>query len=180
MPITRKPGVIPIDETKRINGNAKYEPWLTDDGLLRVEGWARDGLIDAQIAHNMGIAYSTFKLWLNQFPALLAALKRGKAPVDIEVENALLKRAKGYSYTETIEEITTYGEKGEDGNYKIKERHIRKVTKEVPGDVTAQIYWLNNRRPDRWKNRKAAESEAVNETLEKARSILGGVASGID
>lgn len=172
--------MIPIEETKRINGNAKYEPWLTDDGLLRVEGWARDGLIDSQIAHNMGIAYSTFRDWCGKFPALSAALKKGKAPVDIEVENALLKRAKGYSYTETIEEIKTYGKKDKDGNYKIKERHIRKVTKEVPGDVTAQIYWLNNRRPDRWKNRKAAESEAVNETLEKARTILGGVASAID
>lgn len=173
MPITRKPGVIPIEETKRINGNAKYTPWLTDDGLLRVEGWARDGLIDSQIAHNMGIAYSTFREWCGKFPALSAALKKGKAPVDLEVENALLKRALGYDY----EEITTEIYDMPDGTQR---KHIKKVTKMVVPDTTAQIYWLNNRRPDRWKNRKAAESEAVNETLEKARSILGGVQSGID
>ena len=155
--------MIPIEETKRINGNAKYEPWLTDDGLLRVEGWARDGLIDSQIAHNMGIAYSTFRDWCGKFPALSAALKKGKAPVDVEVENALYKRAIGYTATETIEEITTSGEKGPDGQYKIKERHIRKLTREVPPDVTAQIYWLNNRKPKQWRNRKATEPDMNNE-----------------
>lgn len=163
-------GVIPIEEAKRINGNAKYAPWLTDDGLLRVEGWAREGLIDAQIAHNMGIAYSTFKDWLNRFPALLAALKKGKAPVDLEVENALLKRALGYEYEETtteIEEIPT-NKKDEDGNIIFRrKKHIRKTTKQVLPDVTAQIYWLNNRRTDRWRNRKAVE-ELPNEQAKNA------------
>ena len=37
----------------------KYEYWLTPEGLLKLEGWARDGLTDEQIAHNMCIAYST-------------------------------------------------------------------------------------------------------------------------
>ena len=39
----------------------KYEYWLTEEGLLLLEGWARDGLTDEQIAQNMGIAYSTFR-----------------------------------------------------------------------------------------------------------------------
>jgi transposase len=41
----------------------KYDEWLTDEGLLLVEGWARDGLIDEQIAGNMGISTSTFYEW---------------------------------------------------------------------------------------------------------------------
>ena len=138
--------MIPIEETKRINGNAKYKPWLTDDGLLRVEGWARDGLIDSQIAHNMGIAYSTFRDWCGKFPALSAALKKGKAPVDIEVENALLKRALGYDY----EEITTEIFDMPDGTQR---KHIKKVTKMVVPDTTAQIFWLKNRRPDKWRDK---------------------------
>lgn len=137
--------MIPIEENKRING--KYTEWLTDDGLLRIEGWARDGLIDAQIAKNMGIAYSTFKEWVNRFPALSAALKRGKAPVDIEVENALLKRAKGYKYVETVTEIY----KDADG---VERRHIRNIEKEVPPDSTAIIYWLRNRKPQQWRDRR--------------------------
>lgn len=155
-------GVIPIEETKRINGNAKYVEWLTDDGLLRVESWARDGLIDSQIAHNMGIAYSTFRDWCGKFPALSAALKKGKAPVDLEVENALLKRALGYEYEETTTEII----ENPDGT---KRKHIKKVTKLVLPDTLAQFFWLKNRRPDKWRDKPAVED---NSTLEKLDKLL--------
>lgn len=138
--------MIPIEETKRINGNAKYAEWLTDDGLLRIESWARDGLIDSQIAHNMGVSERTFTDWKNRFPAISAALKKGKAPVDIEVENALLKRALGYDY----EEVTTEIYDMPDGTQR---KHIKKVTKIVVPDTTAQIFWLKNRRPDKWRDK---------------------------
>ena len=77
----------------------KYQEWLEPDGLLKLEGWARDGLTDEQIAKNMGIALSTLKLWKNAHPAILAALKRGKEVIDIEVENALLNKAMGFKVT---------------------------------------------------------------------------------
>ena len=141
--------MIPIENEKRINGNAKYAPWLTDDGLLRIQGWAREGLIDAQIAHNMGIAYSTFRDWCGKFPALSAALKKGKAPVDLEVENSLLKRALGYDYEETVTEIV----QGADGT---ERKQVRKHKRHMPPDVTAQIFWLKNRRPDRWRDKVEA------------------------
>ena len=128
----------------------KYQEWLTPDGLLRIEGWAREGLTSEQIAHNMGVGERTFRGWKEQFPAVSAALKNGNAPVDLEVENALLKRAKGYDYEETVTEIY----KDPDG---VERSHIRKIKKHMPGDTTAMIYWLNNRRPDRWRNRKAVE-----------------------
>ena len=57
---------------------AKYTEWLTEEGLLLVEGWARDGLIDEQIATNIGVSYSTFKDWKKKFPDFSAALKNGK------------------------------------------------------------------------------------------------------
>lgn len=146
--------MIPIENEKRINGNAKYAEWLTDDGLLRVEGWARDGLIDSQIAHNMGISYSTLKDWLNRFPALSASLKKGKAPVDLEVENALLKRALGQ--TIKVKKPIKLKHKGQiPGKGLIEDERIEFVEEEVyiPPDTTAQIFWLKNRRPDKWRDK---------------------------
>ena len=71
----------------------KYEYWLTDDGLTLLGGWARDGLTDEQIAHNIGVSCSTMRVWKDRFPAISAALKKGKEVVDFEVENALVKKA---------------------------------------------------------------------------------------
>lgn len=80
----------------------KFEYWLTDDGLTLLEGWARDGLTDEQIAHNMGVAYSTFRVWKEKYSAISAALKRSKKIVDYEVENALLEAALGGNITAQI------------------------------------------------------------------------------
>ena len=139
---------------------------MTDDGLLRVFGWVRDGLTDEQVAHNMGIAYSTFKEWVKKFPALSATIKKGKAPVDIEVENALYKRAIGFTYEETttdVEQIPT-SKLDEDGNPIIREIvHTKTVTKTALPDPTAMIFWLKNRRPDRWRDKQdvAVNTEPV-------------------
>lgn len=143
--------------------NGKYQQWLSEDGLLRIEGWAREGLTDVDLAHNMGISPATLYVWCNKYPEISEALKRGKAPVDIKVENALLKRALGYSYEETMVE------ESEDG-YK------RRVTRKfIPPDVTAQIYWLKNRRPDLWRDRPPDEAEAAD--LDELRKLLGGIKS---
>lgn len=58
-----------------------------------MQGWARDGLTEEQIAHNIGISASTLREWKGRFPAFSAAIKKGKEVVDYAVENALLKRA---------------------------------------------------------------------------------------
>ena len=65
--------------------------------MIEIEGWARDGLIDEQIAKNLGVAYSTFRKYRDENKALSAALKRGKEVVDREVENALLDKALGFT-----------------------------------------------------------------------------------
>lgn len=72
---------------------AKYDYWLTDDGLLLLEGWARSGLIDEQIAEKIGISRSTLSEWKKKFPDISDALKKGKEIVDYQVEQALLKKA---------------------------------------------------------------------------------------
>lgn len=158
-----------------IGCKGKYDEWLTDDGLLLIEGWARDGLSNDQIAHNIGVSGRSFAAWIVRFPSISSALKKGKAPVDLEVENALLKRAKGYTTTETIEEITTSGQKDQNGNYIEKERHVRRVTKEVPPDVGAIVFWLSNRtrKTGKWSNMKYIAQE---QTEAPDFTILDGIA----
>lgn len=116
--------------------------------LLLVEAWARDGMIEEDIARKLGIAYSTFKVYKNQHSALSAALKRGKEVADVEVENALFKRAVGYTYEEVTREAATDPDTGDQVLTVTKV-----VTKEVQPDVTAQIFWLKNRRPDKWRDK---------------------------
>lgn len=125
----------------------KYEAWLTEGGLLRLEAWARDGLIDKQIAENIGITTTTLYDWKNKYPAISEALKRGKEVVDIHVENALLKRALGYEYDE-VKEKYEYG--------RMVERTVTR--KEVVPDTTAQIFWLKNRKPNVWRDKVAGEA----------------------
>nr|DAJ45551.1 MAG TPA: terminase small subunit [Caudoviricetes sp.] len=116
----------------------KYREWLSEDGLIKIQGWARDGLIDEQIAHNMGITTKTLYEWKNKYGEISEALKKGKEVIDRQVENALLKRALGYAYDET-----TY-ENGVE---------TKRVTKEVAPDTTAQIFWLKNRKPAEWRDK---------------------------
>lgn len=107
-----------------------------------MQGWARDGLTDEQIAHNAGITPTTLYDWKNRFPQISEALKKGKEVVDIEVENALLKRALGYEYTERRIEVSD-----KDG------KKVVQTVKHVPADTTAQIFWLKNRRPQNWRDK---------------------------
>ena len=116
--------------------------WLTDEGLSLLEGWARDGLIDKQIMMNMGIADTTFYKWKKDNPAIDEALRKGKQVVDRQVENALLKTALGYEW----EEVTTLTEEVE-GKVKKTEK---KITRHVPANATAQIFWLKNRKKHEW------------------------------
>lgn len=101
---------------------SKAEYWLTEDGLILLKGWARDGLTDEQIAHNCGISTTTLYNWKNKHIEIFEALKKGKEVVDYQVENALLKKA-------------------------------------LVGDTTAQIFWLKNRRPDKWRDKQEVKAE---------------------
>lgn len=129
-----------------------------------LEGFARDGLTDELICKKIGIGARTFYEWMERFPQMAQAIKKGKAPVDIKVENALLKRALGYEYEETITEV----EELAGGHQK---KHIRKVLKHCPPDTTAQIFWLKNRRPDRWRDKVEQVQTVGNELLESLMQL---------
>lgn len=131
----------------------KYHEWLTPEGLLKLEGWARDGLTDEQIALNMGVKRQTLYDWKNKYPDISDALKKGKEVIDRHVESALLKRALGYQYDEVTKEADKVLDE-ETGKLKTVMVETKRVTKEVQGDVTAQIFWLKNRKPDQWRDKQ--------------------------
>lgn len=117
----------------------KWKKWLEPENLILLNGWARDGLTDEQIAHNMGIGIRTLYNWKKNKECLqiMQAIKNGKEVVDYVVENALLKQAQS-------------------------------------GNVTAQIFWLKNRKPDKWRDKRDPETPA--EVMNYANDILVKIA----
>lgn len=133
-----------IDRKKEVVELAKNNYWLTSEGLTLLEGWARDGFTNKQIAQNMGIAISTLYEWKNKFSEISDTLKKGKEVVDYQIENALRDSA-------------------------------------LSGNVTAQIFWLKNRRPDKWRdkpienvdiNEQEAENDALTASLKELAKEL--------
>ena len=148
-----------------IGRKGKFAEWLTADSLTRLTGWARDGLTDDQIAAKMGVCRTTLYDWYNRYPDILNAIKKGKEPVDTQVENALLRRALGYDYEETVTEIEDLG----GGKTK---KHVRKVTRLVAPDTTAQIFWLKNRKPKQWRDKMEAAVNIDTEDLSPLVELL--------
>ena len=138
----------------------KINEWLEKDKLIMLEGWARDGLTDEQIAKNIGINRTTLYDWKKKETNIADALKNGKEVIDFEVENALLKRALGYEYEEE-----TY----ENGIL------TKKVKKQVAPDTTAQIFWLKNRKKEQW--REKVEVVKTDEDLQNINKNISNIAN---
>ena len=123
-------------------GNGKYKYWISKEGLLLLECWARDGLSDVQIASNMNISRSTLNEWKKKYSDISDTLKKGKEIVDYEVENALLQSA-------------------------------------LKGNVTAQIFWLKNRKPNEWREKREVEisneeqSSSMNQLIQSLNQARG-------
>ena len=115
----------------------------------------------------MGISRQTFYDWIKRFPDISDAIKKGKEVVDYEVQQTLLKCALGYRTTE--QRI----EKDEDGKKKVVI-----VSKDVPPNVTALIFWLCNRVPEKWRRKPQPVPDTT--VLDAAREILEGVPDAID
>ena len=130
----------------------KYVQWCEPESLLLIEGWARDGLTNEQIAHNIGVNIDTLFEWRKRFPEISEALKNGREVADRTVENALYKKATGYEYEEVTEELRFDKATGEKRMVVTK-----RVKKTVPPDTVAQIFWLKNRKPGEWRDKRDVE-----------------------
>lgn len=155
----------------------KSDYWLTEDGLIKIQGWARDGLIDKQIAKNMGVSAGTLRNWKNVFPEIAEVLRKGKEVVDREVENALFKSAIGFTKIVVkpvrIKEVKYDPDTGK----KISESEKWVQVEEeifVPPQVTAQIFWLKNRKPDQWREKNDLTLTPSNGVLESLMELHNG------
>lgn len=135
---------------------SKYETEVKPR-LVEIEAWKRDGLTDEQIFKNLGISRDTFYKYKEKYSDFSEAIKKGKEVADIEVENALFKRAIGYKYKEVIKEV-----KEIDGK---KSTYVKEVIKEMPGDVGAQIFWLKNRKSSKWKDKQDIDIQDNNVSI---------------
>lgn len=135
----------------------KYQEWLEEDNLIKLEAWARNGLTDEQLANNMGINVATLYTWKKKYDEINDALKRGKEVVDIEVENSLLKAAKGYFVDEEKQYIS------EVNGVVTKRKEITK--KYIAPNTTAQIFWLKNRKPIEWRDKVFSENYNVDKVI---------------
>lgn len=127
------------------------EDWTHEDSLVLLAGWARAGLTYDQIAQNIGISVNTLLNWRRKNETIREALRINKAIADCHVENAMYKSAIGFYYKEQV--VTNKGE-------------VVWVEKFERPNTTAQIFYLKNRKPDVWTDRREIKHEAKIENVE--------------
>ncbi len=134
-----------------------YEKYIAGKEDLIVAS-CRMGATNETLAKVLGIGLTTFKRILKEHAdKMKPLLKEGKQEADFRVESELFKRAVGYDY----EESETIVSVDKDGN--ATPAKVRKIKRHIPGDVTAQIYWLKNRKPEEWKDRNFVVHEGDKE-----------------
>ena len=131
---------------------SKYETHVLPN-LEKIITWAKNGATAKDIAAKLRVAYSTFRKYLDEgqkgderYTALSAAFARACEVPDDAVETALFNRAKGIEYEEKTFERKRNPDTGE-----FEEICTRRVTKFIPPDPTSAMFWLTNRRADRWR-----------------------------
>jgi hypothetical protein len=156
---------------------AKYGEWLTEEGLLRIQGWARDGLTDKDISKNMRVGYATLREWKKRFPEIGEALRTGKDSADRVVENALYKSATGYKEKVRRPVKIKLVDYDPETGKKIRETETWQAVEEeivIPANVTAQIFWLKNRKPAQWRDKTDQQQGFSNGVLESLMELRKG------
>ena len=131
-------------------GASKWD--IVKSKLPLIEAWCRDGLIETDICKKLGISVQTLNTYKKEHIELVESLKKGKEVIDYEVEQKLLKRAMGYDYEEVTKE-PVYNTETKETTLEVTKR----VTKHYVPDTTAQIFWLKNRKPKEWRDKRDIE-----------------------
>lgn len=127
---------------------SKYSPKMVE----AVGQLAAKGATNKQIIQAVGVSTKTFYEWLKNEPEFAETINQNRKVVAQEVVPKLVKRAKGYAYTEKTVE---YGYK--DGErVKLSEKTVRK---QLPPDVAAAKYILNNWDPENWSDKQSLEHQ---------------------
>ncbi len=152
-----------LTEERKVHRTCMHE-WESRAGVLKIRGWTSNGLSYKNIAQKMGIAEVTLFKWRRKSPIIQEACTWGREKADLFVQNALFKRAIGYT---TEEEQTVRNKEGKVVEHKT-------IRKEVPASTTAAIFWLCNRCPIAWKNQKYEHTDNQ-ESLTKLDAVLNRI-----
>ena len=152
-----------MGDIAKVGRKPQYVEWINEDGLLLLKGMARDGLTDVEIAKNVGVHVSTMYEWITKFPEIGEAIKKGRKPVIVQVEDTFFeKKLSGYFVDEEIVEVTKHpnGEKTE---------HRKKMKRWIPPDTTAMIFYLKCKKGKHYNDRAAlsVDNEATNGKLDE-------------
>ena len=140
----------------------KKMAWIIEkENLIRIQYWVRCGYTEKKICEMLGVSQHPWDKAKKYSQDLRDILRNAKDVVDTKVENQLLKRAMGYEYDETIEEY--------EAGFLVRKKVIHK---HMPPDTTAQIWWLKNRRPAEWRDRREVDNTLA---LEKLDEVLGQI-----
>lgn len=133
------------------------------------------GATDKELAEFFSVSEQTLGKWKKDFPEFLESLKKGKNIADANVASKLYNRAIGYDYEE--KHFETKPSK-KDAPPELVE--AKRIKKHVPADTTAAIFWLKNRQPEKWRDRKEVDAnvnlsdELESMTDEQLQKIIDG------
>lgn len=130
------------DKPVKMGRPSKYDPKNTPK---LVYAMALAGRTNEQIAEFLEIDEKTFYNWQKEHQDFFQSLKRGREEPDDNVERSLYERATGYVNKNAVKIFMPAG--AEEPVYAPYHEH-------VAPDVTAQIFWLKNRRPERWRDKQ--------------------------
>lgn len=137
-----------------------------------LRAWARDGWTDAKIAARIGITPKTLWEWKQKHEEICNALKRGKEPYDIEIEEALHDSAKGY-YVTVKEPMKLKRVKQKQGEGRIEEEYVEYVERQIyiPPQTAAQIFYLKNRKPKDWREKREVVADVADNAFRNMQTI---------
>jgi hypothetical protein len=121
---------------------------FTDDLQKTILELIRQGFTDTEICKRIKVCPDTFYGWKKRFPEFSEDTYRVRHMPDFTVEQKLYKRAKGFKYDETTKERSKSG----------KMVVTKVVTKLVVPDVTAQRFWLTNKKRREWQERQEIDN----------------------
>lgn len=125
-------------------------PKYTADHPAMAQAAAEAGATDQEIADLFAVDIRTVHRWKIDYPEFCHSLKIAKEPADDRTERSLFHRANGYSYP-AVKIFMPAG---------ATEPVIVPYIEHVPPDTTAGIFWLKNRRPDQWRDKREMEHSA--------------------
>lgn len=141
-----KPASLPQEQPKKKHPGGRPSK-LTKKKIKTAEELSANGKIDKDIAAMLKIAERSLYRYASKNAEFCQALKRGKKIADDKAEAALYSRTIGYEYIEQNIEL------GHDKEGKIYVKDLRITKKTLPPDVLACQTWLNNRRPEAWRQK---------------------------